>query len=118
MRVDIPVQELGFIGNINDLTLTAGDSANNHSAVNSGREVLIMENTDASPHTATIVSVACSHARTGNILLATAATAIGIAGPFPPSLFNQTGSLVNIDLDVSTGVSFAWVAINQQKAVG
>lgn len=113
-RTQIPVQVLGTRGGgDDDVAGTAADSANDHYFLNSGRELLIMRNTDAAPKTATVVSVTDRNGRTGDkTITCPATTGLSIYGPFPPALFSQRGAdrgRVHVDLTTATGVTFAVV---------
>ncbi len=117
MRTDIPVQAIGFLSALNPVSTTAGDAANNHSFVNDGKTLLYMANGEAALKTATIVSVADPYGRTGDLTMAVVFNDFAIAGPFIPTVFNQAGGLVNVDLDVDTSVTFAAVSFDTRKSL-
>lgn len=50
----------------NDITLTAADVANGNSFQCTGKEILIVQNSGASPYTVTVLSVADEKSRTGD----------------------------------------------------
>jgi hypothetical protein len=61
------------------LTFTAMDASNGNSFFATGREVLIVQNSDASPHTFTVTSVADSLGRTDATLTSYSVAANGFA---------------------------------------
>ena len=77
-RVDIPVQTIGPYGaEIDSITWTTGDAANDHSFQNTGKELLLMRNRAGGAKQATVVSVASGRTlgRTGDRSLDPAAGA-------------------------------------------
>ncbi len=113
-RTILTVQAMGRNGGgLDSVAFTAGDAANDHYFLNSGRELLIMRNSNAAPKTATVVSVADVNGRTGDkTITCPLTTGVSIYGPFAPSLFGQRGTdrgRVHIDLADATGVTFAVV---------
>lgn len=108
-RTAIPVQTTGRVAASANITWTAADSVNNHTLANTGENViLLMKNTSASPVNVTISRSATidGTALSSVVYAVPATTGIMVAGPFPASLYNQTGSVVNIDVASSSGVSF------------
>lgn len=120
-RVEIPLQDPGQNGKIDELTWTAGDAANDHYFDNSsGRVVLLVRNDDTSAKTITVVSVADPYGRTSDHSMSVDATGGGASQvafvPFlPATAWNQRGAgdlgRVHIDLADATGVSFAAVKV-------
>jgi hypothetical protein len=115
-RTALAVQTAGPHGAVlDDITFTAADATNDHEFVNSGREVLLMKNDDASPHTATVVSVTDERGRTGDETITCGASDICIVPFLDPSVWNQRATAdkgkVFVDLTVDTSVSFAVVRI-------
>lgn len=100
-------------GGIDDITWTAGDATNDHQFVNTGREILLHRNGDASPHPCTVVSISDPYGRSGDITLTTGADDISCAGPFNPVLFSQAGGVVHVDLADDTSIEFAVVQYTQ-----
>ena len=96
---------------IDSLTTTAGDAANNHSMVNDGRTMLIIDNAGGGVATATIKSVASRYGRTGDLTVAVPAGEIAYVPLLPPSRWNASGGVVDIDLDVDTSVRLAAIVI-------
>jgi len=81
------------------ITLTNGDASNHHSFVNDGRTRLRVRNSSGGATTVTVSSVADSvTGRLGDIAVSVADGAEREFGPFPPSLFNQSTGVVNVDL--------------------
>jgi hypothetical protein len=113
-RVEIPVQELPANGGVDtETTWTAADATNDHFFVNTGREVLLMKNTDGNPHTAMIISVPNQNGRSGDKSFTVAAAKQGSAGFFRQDLFGQRSAgfigrvFVNLAGGEDAGVSFA-----------
>lgn len=77
---------------------------------NTGREILVVQNTGASPYTVTITSVAYL-GRTGDITTySLAAGDIAIFGPFDPRGWNQTDGMVYA-VGSNASVKFAVIAL-------
>jgi len=78
------------------ITPAAMDAANGNSFVATGQEVLVFQNTDSSPHTVTVTSVADALGRTDASLTAYSIPATSIASIQMKSLAGwlQPGSLV------------------------
>lgn len=113
-RTSIAVQTVPAHGAaLDDITFSAADATNDHDFVNTGRELVLMKNDDSSQHTATIVSVADEHGRTGDQDMAPDAGEISIAGPFPPSLWNSEAgkAYINLGAGEDTSVTFAVVRL-------
>lgn len=109
-RTSIPVQENpAHGGDIDQISWTAADQANGMEFKNDGRTILLMKNGDASPHTATIDSIACSHGRVGDGAIVVPAGEEGLGGPYPPAEFDQSGGVVHVDFDDDTSVEVAAV---------
>jgi hypothetical protein len=91
------------------LSTTQGNSSDNHTLVNTGRTLLHVVNTSGSAVTVTVVSVADSATgRTGDIAVSVGNNTTRIFGPFPKSLFNQSGDVINVN--VSAGGSSVLLA--------
>ena len=78
---------------------------------NDGKTLLLVQNTDASSHTATVTAQKTSQQVPGigamtksNIAQAIAAGDEAIIGPFPPSMFNDVNGLVQITYSAATGM--------------
>lgn len=116
--IDIPVQIIGFLGSIAAVTFTTGDDVNDHDFTNTGNEILWVQNDGAGTVLVTVVSVADPFGRTGDVAFTVAATTgRGIAGPFVPTLFNQTNGKVNVLLDDDTGVTLAVIRYDPRKRI-
>ena len=100
-RDTLVIQELGKEGAQYDLDIafTAMVAANDMDVDNVGGNILILvENAGSSgAQTITFISVADEYGRTGDIDLEVAEGAWGIAGPFLPSIWNQSTGKLNID---------------------
>jgi len=76
-----------------------------------GKQMLIVQNTDAGAQTCTVESVADARGRVGDIATyALAAAAIAVFGPFEAEGWAQTGNLLHCKGSVA-GVKFAMVRI-------
>ena len=107
-RTALTVQTIPANGvSLDDIAMTAGDATNDHEYLNDGTVFVLMKNADASPHTATLISVADEYGRTEDETMTCAAGESCIAGPFKPRNWNQAGGLMHVDLTVDTSVSFA-----------
>jgi hypothetical protein len=104
-RTAITVQEITRGTPLTDLTWTAASAANDHYFINSGREILLTKNGDASPHTITVVSVTDGFARTGDHSLVTGASDNCADGFFLPEVWNQRGAseLGQVHIDIGSG---------------
>jgi hypothetical protein len=116
-RTLIPTKTLPLHGaTTTDISWTAASAADDHYFVNTGGEILLAKNNDSGSHVATLVSVADPYGRTGDETITVAAGALKALGPFPPELWNQSGSQ-NIHLDIGTdedtSVSFAVLRIQR-----
>lgn len=98
---------------IDELTFTAADATNDHEFVNDGQTLLLVKNQHSSAQAVTIVSVADPFGREEDTTMSVDAgnvdPKVGIAGPFSPSLFNQAGGLVHVDITDDTALEFAAV---------
>src|SRR4051812_47519213 len=112
-RTAIPIQTVPANGGgIAGLTFTAADQANGMQFPNDGRTLLLIKNTDASPHNVTVKSVPDRFQRSGDtIVAAPASTTVSIAGPFQFELFQQTTGVVNVDFASATGMTVAAVQL-------
>lgn len=94
-----------------DITWTAADTGNNNEFVATGREILLVKNTDSAPHTVTIHSVPDSLGRTGDITAySVGAGLISLFGPFPLAGWDQTDGAVWID-GSDTHIQFAVIQL-------
>ncbi len=111
-RTAIAVQVIPKNTELDDITFSAGDAANNHYWLNSGKEILLMKSTNGSL-AAVVDSVADEHGRTGDVTLTPGAGEISAAGPFNPAVWNQRGASdlgrVHMDIADATNVTFAVV---------
>ena len=112
-RTDIPVQQMASHGaGLSDVQFTAADDTNDHSFINDGNVLLMMKNVSAGIKTADIISIANRWGRTGDqTLTCPATTGISQAGPFPKSVWNQSGGVVHVDLTDDVDISFAAVRL-------
>jgi len=100
-RDTLVIQELGSEGSQYDLDIayTAMVAANDMDFDNVGGNILILVKNAGSSgaQTVTFVSVADEYGRTGDIDLEVAQGATGVAGPFLPTIWNQSTGKLNID---------------------
>lgn len=108
-RTVIPVQNVGFQGDLNPIAYTAADATNDHTIQNDspGTVMLLAKNADASPHTLTAKGVADQWGHIVDLVTIVAATTDAIMGPFAPQVWNQADGLINIDIDTDVSVSLA-----------
>jgi len=107
-RTDIPVQKITVPNVLNAPTKVNSDSTNNHSFKNTGQEILHYENTGAGAVQITIQSVAGDLQRTGNLVQSVGAGENGQFSILPVRGFNQTDSVVHVDVDTDTDLKL-WV---------
>jgi hypothetical protein len=97
-------------GEVEDITFTAADAANNMIFVNDGKTRLVIKNGHTGSLDVVIKSVSCEHGRTGDLTISTTNAKESIAGPFPTNLWNQGGSdagKVHVDIATDTNLSLA-----------
>jgi len=91
-------------------SFVAGDAVNHHSFSNTGEELLEVKNTGGAPVTVTIKA---NGVKVGGVLVpdvtvsVPATTGVKMIGRMDPSVFNQAGGLVNVDLSSGTGITIA-----------
>lgn len=102
-----PDQALGsYQATLQTLTMTAADTSNQNACPLTGGEILIIHNTDASPHNVTITSVADPYNRTGTLTnIAVPAGAYCFFGPFELTGWLQTDGRLYFQAD-HAGVKF------------
>ena len=110
-RTEIPIQVIPYQGSLTDISLTAGDAANDHYFDNNGWTLLFIANDDTAAKTVTVKSVSDEYGRTGDETIVIAADNLAIAGPFRPGIWNQDGGTVNVDITDDTNLSFAAIKI-------
>ena len=102
-RTTIPVDIIPANGGQVTLTGVPSDPANGLQFANNGNVILVFENNSAGAVTATIASVVDQFGRLGDRTVTVPPLAGGfsgkaVAGPFPPSLWNQgAGAFTNVD---------------------
>lgn len=108
-RTVIPVQDVGFQGDLNPIVYTAADATNDHTIANDspGSVMLLIKNGGAGTSTLIAKGVTDKWGHTVDLTTAVGAATDAVMGPFAPQVFNQAGALVNIDMDVDTSVSLA-----------
>ncbi len=117
-RTDIPITKAPlFGGSVADVKAlaTAGDATNDHSFKNNGKQSLVVFNDGAGVVTVTVVSVAnrSTFNRTGDQVMAVAASEVGIFNFTDPVGFNQADGTVSIDLDIDLSVKLLCVELEK-----
>lgn len=85
-----------------DLTVAASAA---DKFANTGKELLLVANTDGSPHTVNVASaVTLDGQAIGPRTIVCAAGSYIFAGPFPPSLHNDADGYVNLTYSDTTGM--------------
>jgi hypothetical protein len=115
----ITVQAPAQFGGIQNVTLTAADSANGMMFLNDGKTVLVVINNDVAAKTVTVVSVPDENGRTGDIVLVVPAAAGGFPGiaitdQLPTALFTQQSTdagNVYVSFSAATNLKVAAVRI-------
>jgi hypothetical protein len=115
----ITVQAPAQFGGIQNVTLTAADSANGMMFLNDGKTVLVVVNNDVAAKTVTIVSVPDENGRTGDIVLVVPAAAGGFPGiaitdQLPTALFTQQSTdagNVYVSFSASTNLKVAAIRV-------
>ncbi len=99
-------QVFGVSANAADVALVAGDVVNGNQADCTGKELLLVQNTDIGAGTVTIAGKADEYGRTGEITAySVGAGEIAIFGPFPTDAFRQVSPVagkMNIDVSAAT----------------
>lgn len=113
-RVNVTINEIPYQGSV-QLTGVAGDATNDHQMDNDGNTLLMIENTDAASITATIVSVDDPYGRSEDIALTVAQNELYAAGPFIPSIWNQPGRVMFIDLSAAVTVTLWAIRFNPRR---
>ncbi|OKP91846.1 hypothetical protein A3844_01660 [Paenibacillus helianthi] len=84
-----------------------GDATNNHEFINNGSTVLIVKNGGVSSIDVTLNFAADKYGRTGSKVVAVAASAEKVIGPFVKELYNQSDNKVQFDLSAAASVTVA-----------
>jgi hypothetical protein len=90
-RTAIAVQDLVKKGD-KTVAFVAVDDANGMYFNNTGREVIVVKSQATSGVTMTVLSVACSHGRTGDKTVVVGASEDHMVYALPPDEFNQAGA--------------------------
>lgn len=94
-----------------DFVFTAADASNGNSFVSTGRELLLVQNSGASPYTVTISSVADNLQRTGDITTySVGAGLFSMFGPFSQPGWKQTDGTVHVTAS-NAAIKFAVVRL-------
>jgi hypothetical protein len=98
-------------GGLDFIIDTAVDSANGMEFVNSGNEIMFVENSDTVDHTVTVDYKMDKFGRDGNDQIVVPAGKTFALGTFYTQLYNQNKNKVLIDFDASTGLAVAVVQV-------
>ncbi|MBX9877633.1 MAG: hypothetical protein K2Y22_04175 [Candidatus Obscuribacterales bacterium] len=95
-----------------DFTFTGGDAANGYDFVSTGKEMVLIYNSDgANAYTATIKSAADELGRTGDITTySLSAGEYAVFGPFPVLGWRQTTGKMNLDAS-NNAIKFAIIRL-------
>jgi hypothetical protein len=115
-RIALTPQEVPANGKLNTVVFTAADATEDHSFVNTGRELLLIKSQAAGTKSFTVVSTPDLYGRTGDLTITVPAEAtdqdgLSMAGPFLPEIWNQAGGVVHVDTADGTDVQLAVVRI-------
>jgi len=92
----------------NEVTYTAADAANDMDFTNNGNQLLLIKGAASPTGAVTVKGVTDENLRTGDVVQSPAASKEYTLGPFPPKLFNVSGTnKVNVDIDTDTDISMA-----------
>lgn len=106
---------LPLAANSADFTWTAADVANGNHYVSSGDEIVLINNTGASPYTVTVTSQKDAFGRTGDITAySLAAGDFAMLGPFPNQGWANSAGQIAISAE-NVAVTFA---IIRPKRIG
>lgn len=95
-RTQIPIDTTNDSGVV-FIADTVADTTNGNYFINSGKELLFVENTGASSVTVTLDYVADSYGRDGTKVITVAASTTKVIGPFTKDLYNHPGEQVYIN---------------------
>lgn len=104
-RTALPITSLpaNYAASPQALAWTAADNVNGNSIVLTGREILLVQNTDAASQTVTINSAADAYGRTGDITaFAMAAGSFYAFQKFPTSGWEQTDGTLHLTASAAT----------------
>lgn len=109
-RTTLTVQQPTDAGVV--MVRTNGDATNHHDFINNGNTTLIVKNGGGSSINVTLNYAADKYGRTGTKVVAVAAGAEKIIGPFVPELYNQDGK---VQFDLSGATTVTVTAVNSAK---
>lgn len=91
---------------------SATAAASSQTFANDGNVVLLVTNTDASPHSITLTATTTSFAisgigtlTVGDVVVAVTNGTTRVIGPFPPAVYNSTSGTVAITWSATTGMA-------------
>ena len=109
-RVELTVQQAVRTG----VTPTYNSaSANNNTFANDGHTIIEVKNTSGSPINVTIETPGTvdGNAVADLVVAVPATSGDKIIGPFPPSIYNQTGGVIYLDWSATTNVTVAVIRV-------
>jgi hypothetical protein len=96
-------QPLNVAANAADITFQAGDNTNGNETPCTGKDLLLVNNTDAAAQTVTIDAAPDDVGRDGSIsAYSVGAGELAIFGPFPTASYRQTDGMLHIDVSAAT----------------
>lgn len=107
-------------GSLEAVTWTPANATNNHYFVDAGDTVLLARNSDESPKTVTVVSVADDLGRTGDKAMTVPALAAGASGVVffgltTASAWRQPGgNKIHVNVSAATNLSLAAIKITRR----
>jgi hypothetical protein len=91
-------QVIGVGAGLADFVPVAGNATDFNEFVCTGKELLIIQNSGASPYTVTVYAGTDPYGRTGAITAySLAAGDLVVLGPFPSEIWAQTNGKINVD---------------------
>jgi len=110
-RTAITAHAVGRTGT-RTVTMTAGDSVNNHEFTHGANRMLLVNNGSGAEITVTVKAPQTIDGMTlAGLVTTVAAGATAIIGPFPERTYMQADGKVHVDLSSGTSVTLAVIAV-------
>lgn len=109
-RTQITVQKIGRDFELEDMTLTAADAANNMYFENDGKTLLFIKNGHTGSLDVVVACAGCSHNLSEDLTVSTTNAKESFAGPFEKDVWNQSGGTVNLDIATDTNLELAAIS--------
>lgn len=113
-RTEIAINEIPYQGILVETT-TAGDATNGMQMSNDGNTLLKCENGGGGAVELTIQSVNDPFGRSEDIVQSVGAGETYFSGPFIPSIWNQPGAKLFVDLDSDVSVTLTAIRYNPRR---